>query len=115
MNIDTLKKAEEFKEGHLNLVQHFLKKGCTFTVEDKYNEDNKFITRSSNYADIKKVMSDDETILTIYDKDKGMISRVWVIPFNGGIDNIADYLVSDEVDEWSDQFEKTMEELDANR
>mgnify|MGYP001199299452 CR=1 FL=1 len=34
MKLETLKKAEDFKQGHLNLVQYFLKKGCTFSVED---------------------------------------------------------------------------------
>ena len=30
MQIETLRKADDFKQGHLNLVQHFLKKGCFF-------------------------------------------------------------------------------------
>ena len=34
MRIETIKKAEEFKQGHLNLVQYFLKRGCKFTVKD---------------------------------------------------------------------------------
>ena len=40
-----------------------------------------------------------------------MISRVWIIPYNGGIDNVVDYTVNKEVDKWADKFEKTMEEL----
>ena len=38
MKIETLKKAEEFKQGHLNLVQYFLKRGCTFSVDDLETE-----------------------------------------------------------------------------
>ena len=53
MRIETIKKAEEFKQGHLNLVQYFLKKGCTFSVEDL--ETGKMsVEDSSNYEDIKK-------------------------------------------------------------
>ena len=65
---------------------------------------------SSNYEEIKKAINDYETHLEIF-KDNKMISRIWVIPYNEGIDTIADYLVSKEIDNWSDKFEQTMEEL----
>ena len=53
MKLETLKKAEDFKQGHLNLVQYFLKKGCTFSVED-IEEQKMTLEKSSNYEDIKK-------------------------------------------------------------
>ena len=109
MEIKTLKKAEEFKQGHLNLVQYFLKRGCTFSVED-IEEGKTTVENSSNYEEIKKAINDYETHLEIF-KDNKMISRIWVIPYNEGIDTIADYLVSKEIDNWSDKFEQTMEEL----
>tara|TARA_B110000285_G_C14909366_1_gene507133 strand:+ start:299 stop:631 length:333 start_codon:yes stop_codon:yes gene_type:complete len=109
MKLATLKKAEEFKQSHLNLVQYFLKKGCTFSVED-IEEGEMTLQDSSNYEDIKKKINEYETHLTIFKDDK-RISRVWIIPYNGGIDNIADYLVSDEVDKWSKKYEATMEKL----
>jgi hypothetical protein len=109
MKIETLKKAEEFKQGHLNLVQYFLKRGCTFSVKDLETEKTTIET-SSNYEEIKKAINEGETHLEIY-KDNKMISRVWIIPYNEGIDTIADYLVSKEIDDWSNKFEKTMEVL----
>ena len=109
MKIETLKKAEEFKQGHLNLVQYFLKKGCTFSVEDLEAE-KMTVENSSKFEEIKKAINDYETHLEIY-KDNKLISRIWVIPYNEGIDTIADYLVSKEIDDWSDKFEQTMEEL----
>ena len=109
MKIETLKKAEEFKQGHLNLVQYFLKKGCTFSVKD-IETDKMTVQNSLNYEDIKKAINDYETHLEIF-KDNKMISRVWIIPYNEGIDIIADYLVSKEIDTWADKFEKTMEQL----
>ena len=48
MKIETLKKAEEFKQGHLNLVQYFLKKGCFFSVVNLETE-KMTIETSSNY------------------------------------------------------------------
>ena len=109
MRIETIKKAEEFKQGHLNLVQYFLKKGCTFSVEDLETE-KMTVEDSSNYEDIKKAINGGETHLEIF-KDNKMISRIWIIPYNEGIDTIADYIVSKEVDDWSNKFEKTMEQL----
>ena len=109
MQIETLKKAEEFKQGHFNLVQYFLKKGCTFSVEDLETE-KMTVENSSNYEEIKKAINDYETHLEIF-KDNKMISRIWVIPYNEGIDTIADYLVSKDIDDWSDKFEQTIEEL----
>ena len=105
MKIETLKKAEEFKQGHLNLVQYFLKRGCTFSVEDLETEKTT-IKNSSNYEEIKKAI----THLSIL-KGKTLVSKVWIIPYNEGIDTIADYSVSNWVDDWSDKFEKTMEQL----
>ena len=105
-----LKKAEEFKQGHFNLVQHFLKKECKITVYDRFS-DNCLIEKSDNYEDIKKVIKDDETEIVIYDNEEKRLSWVWVIPYNEGIDTIADYSVSKSVDNWADKFEKTMEEL----
>ena len=109
MKIETLKKAEEFKQGHLNLVQYFLKKGCTFSVKD-LETDKMTVQDSSNYEEIKKAINDHETHLFIF-KDDRMISKVWIIPYNEGIDTIADYYVSKEIDDWSNKFEKTMEQL----
>ena len=109
MNIETLKKAEEFKQGHLNLVQYFLKRGCFFSVVGLETE-QMTIENSSNYEEIKKAINEEETHLEIY-KDNKMISRIWIIPYNEGIDTIADYLVSKEIDDWSNKFEKTMEQL----
>jgi|TARA_R110002020_G_scaffold464761_1_gene685808 hypothetical protein len=109
MKIETIKKAEEFKQGHLNLVQYFLKRGCTFSVED-LGTGKMTVENSSNYEEIKKAINDYETHLEIF-KDNKMISRVWIIPYNEGIDIIADYLVSKEIDTWADKFEKTMEQL----
>tara|TARA_R110002073_G_C9134017_1_gene551871 strand:+ start:49 stop:381 length:333 start_codon:yes stop_codon:yes gene_type:complete len=109
MEIKTLKKAEEFKQGHLNLVQYFLKRGCTFSVED-IEEGKTTVENSSNYEEIKKAINDYETHLEIF-KDNKMISRIWVIPYNEGVDTIADYLVSSEVDKWADKFEQTMDQL----
>ena len=54
MKLATLKKAEEFKQSHLNLVQYFLKKGCTFSVED-IEEQKMTLEKSSNYEDIKRL------------------------------------------------------------
>ena len=109
MRIETIKKAEEFKQGHLNLVQYFLKKGCTFSVEDLETE-KMTVEDSSNYEDIKKAINGGETHLEIF-KDNKMISRVWIIPYNEGIDTIADYIVSSEVDKWANKFEKTIGQL----
>ena len=106
MKIETLKKAEEFKQGHLNLVQYFLKQGCEFSVKD-LETDKMTVQDSSNYEEIKKAINGGETHLFIFKDDK-MISKVWVIPYNEGIDTIADYIVSKEVDDWSDKFERTM-------
>ena len=111
MKLETLKKAEEFKQGHLNLVQYFLKKGCTFSVED-LEEGKTTVENSSNYEDIKKAINEYETHLEIF-KDNKMISRVWIIPYNEGVDNIADYIVSSEVDKWADKFEKTIDQLNG--
>ena len=108
MNKETILKnmraAEEFTQGHLNLVQYFLKKGCMFSVKD-LETDKMTVENSSNYEDIKKAINDYETHLEIY-KDNKMISRVWIIPYNEGIDTIADYTVNKEVDDWSNKFEK---------
>ena len=109
MRIETIKKAEEFKQGHLNLVQYFLKKGCTFSVEDLETE-KMTVEDSSNYEDIKKAINGGETHLEIFKDDK-MISRIWIIPYNEGIDTIADYIVSSEVDKWANKFEKTIGQL----
>ena len=109
MKLATLKKAEDFKQGHLNLVQYFLKKGCTFSVED-IEEQKMTLEKSSNYEDIKKAINTYETHLEIF-MGVTMISRVWIIPHNGGIDNVVDYTVNLQVDKWADKFEKTMEEL----
>ena len=109
MKIETLKKAEEFKQGHLNLVQYFLKKGCKFSVED-LERDKMTVRNSSNYEEIKKAIDYGETHLSIL-KGKTLVSKVWIIPYNEGIDTIADYSVSNWVDDWSDKFEKTMEQL----
>ena len=109
MRIETIKKAEEFKQGHLNLVQYFLKKGCTFSVEDLETE-KMTVEDSSNYEDIKKAINGGETHLEIF-KDNKMISRIWIIPYNEGIDTIADYIVSSEVDKWANKFEKTIGQL----
>ena len=111
MIIETIKKAEEFKQGHLNLVQYFLKRGCTFSVEDL--ETGKMtVEDSSNYEEIKKAINEYETHLEIF-KDNKMISRIWVIPYNEGVDTIADYIVSSEVDKWADKFEKTIDQLNG--
>jgi len=111
MRIETIKKAEEFKQGHLNLVQYFLKRGCTFSVEDL--ETGKMtVEDSSNYEEIKKAINEYETHLEIF-KDNKMISRIWVIPYNEGVDTIADYIVSSEVDKWADKFEKTIDQLNG--
>jgi len=109
MDIKTLKKAEEFKQGHLNLVQYFLKQGCKFTVKN-LESGSMSITNSSNYENIKKAINDYETHLEIW-KDDRLVSKVWIIPYNEGIDTIADYYVSKSVDVWADKFEKTMEQL----
>ena len=110
MRIETIKKAEEFKQGHLNLVQYFLKRGCTFTVENLDMGHITTIKNSSNYEEIKKAIDYGETHLSIL-KGKTLVSKVWIIPYNEGIDTIADYSVSNWVDDWSDKFEKTMEQL----
>ena len=109
MKLETLKKAEEFKQGHLNLVQCFLKKGCKFSVED-LETDKMTVRNSSNYEEIKKAINGGETHLSIL-KGNTLVSKVWIIPYNEGIDTIADYLVSKEVDDWSNKFEKTLEQL----
>ena len=109
MKLETLKKAEEFKQGHLNLVQYFLKQGCEFSVKD-LETDKMTVQDSSNYEEIKKAINECETHLFIFTDDR-MISKVWIIPYNEGIDTIADYMVSKEVDDWSDKFKKTMEQL----
>jgi len=110
MKLETLKKAEEFKQGHLNLVQYFLKKGCKFQVIDLETDKR---TVSFNYEEIKSLIDNEfgtETHLWIIKGDK-LISRVHVIPYNDGLDTIADYTVSKEMETWSDKFEKTMEQL----
>tara|TARA_Y100001938_G_C7723980_1_gene251363 strand:+ start:107 stop:439 length:333 start_codon:yes stop_codon:yes gene_type:complete len=104
MKLETLKKNEDFKQGHLNLVQYFLKKGCTFSVED-IEEGKMTLEKSSNYEDIKKAIDTYETHLEIF-MGVSMISRVWIIPYNGGIDTIADYTVNKQIDDWSDKFEQ---------
>ena len=109
MKIETLKKAEEFKQGHLNLVQYFLKKGCTFSVED-IEAEKMTVEKSSNYEEIKKAINTYETHLEIF-MGVAMISRVWIIPYNDGIDTIADYLCNKQIDDCSNKFEKTMEQL----
>ena len=111
MKIETLKKAEEFKQGHLNLVQYFLKKGCKFTVKD-LETGAMSVANSSNYESIKKAINDCETHLEIWKNDR-LVSKVWIIPYNDGIDTIADYYVSKEIDDWSNKFEKTMEQLNS--
>jgi hypothetical protein len=110
MRIETLKKAEEFKQGHLNLVQYFLKKGCIFSVED-LETDKMTVENSSNYEDIKKAINGGETHLSIFKKNVGLVSKVWIIPYNEGIDTIADYTVSNWIDDWSNKFEKIMDQL----
>ena len=107
MKIETLKKAEEFKQGHLNLVQYFLKRGCEFQI---INLETNNRTVSSDYDQIKSLINNGETHLWII-KNKKLISRVWIIPYNEGIDTIADYTISKEIDDWSNKFEKTMEQL----
>ena len=109
MKIETLKKAEEFKQGHLNLVQYFLKKGCFFSVVNLETE-KMTIETSSNYEEIKKAINSGETHLCIL-KGNTLVSKVWIIPYNEGIDTIADYTVSNWVDDWSNKFEETMEQL----
>ena len=109
MKIETIKKAEEFKQGHLNLVQYFLKKGCIFSVEN-LEIDKMTVENSSNYEEIKKAINDGETHLSIL-KSNRLVSKVWIIPYNEGIDTIADYSVSNWVDDWSNKFEKTIEQL----
>ena len=52
---ETIKKAEEFKQGHLNLVQYFLKKGCKFTVKDPESYATLLIN-TSDYESIKKAI-----------------------------------------------------------
>ena len=104
MKLEILKKNEDFKQGHLNLVQYFLKKGCTFSVED-IEEGKMTLEKSSNYEDIKKAIDTYETHLEIF-MGVSMISRVWIIPYNGGIDTIADYTVNKQIDDWSDKFEQ---------
>ena len=106
MRIETIKKAEEFKQGHLNLVQYFLKQGCVFTVKD-LESGAMSIANSSNYEEIKKAINNGETHLEIWNDDR-LVSKVWIIPYNEGIDTIADYYVSKEIDDWSDKFERTM-------
>ena len=107
MKIETLKKAEEFKRGDLNLVQTFLKRGCTFQVQDK--ETGKIIlSPSSNYEDIRDALNKCLESFMMIIKGEKLISRLWLIPSNGGIDAIADYTVSNEIDKWSDKFERTM-------
>ena len=69
MQIETLRKAEEFKQGHLNLVQHFLKKGCFFFVVDLETE-QMTIKNSSDYEQIKKAINETETHLEIYKENK---------------------------------------------
>ena len=109
MKLETLKKAEEFKQGHLNLVQCFLKKGCKFSVED-LETDKMTVRNSSNYEEIKKAINGGETHLSIL-KGNTLVSKVWIIPYNEGIDTIADYIVSSEVDKWANKFEKTIGQL----
>jgi len=63
------------------------------------------LEKSSNYEDIKKAIDTYETHLEIF-MGVSMISRVWIIPYNGGIDTIADYTVNKQIDDWSDKFEQ---------
>ena len=111
MRIETIKKAEEFKQGQLNLVQYFLKKGCKFTVKDPESYATLLIN-TSDYESIKKAINDYDTHLEIWKNDR-LISKVWIIPYNEGIDTIADYYVSKEIDDWSNKFEKTMDQLNG--
>ena len=76
---------------------------CDNRLKDK--EYNKAINNAIN-----KAINNGETHLSIL-KSNRLVSKVWIIPYNEGIDTIADYSVSNWVDDWSNKFEKTMEQL----
>ena len=61
-------------------------------IED-IEEGKMTLEKSSNYEDIKKAIDTYETHLEIF-MGVSMISRVWIIPYNGGIDNVVDYTVN---------------------
>ena len=111
MQLETIKKALEYKEGHFNLVQYILKNKPNWTISVISRETYEIVLdKSKDYDKIRKAIKDEETEITIFNDDK-QIGWAWFIPFNGDEDVVSDFSNTLTLNAWSKQFEKLHEQL----
>ena len=112
MQLETIKKALEYKEGHFNLVQYILKNKPNWTISVISRETYEIVLdKSKDYDKIRKAIKDEETEITIFNDDDKQIGWAWFIPFNGDEDVVSDFSNTLTLNAWSKQFEELHEQL----
>ena len=117
MQLETIKKALEYKEGHFNLVQYILKNKPNWTISVISRETYEIVLdKSKDYDKIRKAIKDEETEITIFNYDDKQnrsikIGWAWFIPFNGDEDVVSDFSNTLTLNAWSKQFEELHEQL----
>ena len=109
MNIDTIKKVNDFKKAHLNLAQWALNKNCNISV---FVDGDIELKKSNNYEKIKEYLEcADEVEIIIYSEHD--IYKAWalIIPFNDDEESVCDYSANSFMNDWELQFDNLYQEL----
>ena len=114
MNLEEIKKANDYQKAHLNLAQHALDKNFSITVRYSLYEDEG-CNKSTDYKTIKEaVEAVDESYMLFYDSENVKRGWAFIVLGNNDWELVSDYSVSKWLDEWSSKFETLHEELGTN-
>ena len=108
-----IKKAVEYIQGHLNMVQYILKEKPEWSISVYDIEEDRFsVEKSKDYKQIRKAIKDYQTEIICYSKEDKRIGWAWFIPYNESDEDIvSDYSNSLTLNKWAEQFEKLHEQL----
>jgi len=112
MDIQTIKKALDFKNSHIHLIDWALNKNCSISVDvDGFEK----LIKSKIFCEIKKIVeSDDKTKISIYDENDNFKGWALIIHFNGGQDCVSDYSANKFMNSWAEDSEKFYNELEID-
>ena len=113
MNVETIKQAVEYKQGHFNMVQYILKEKPEWTISVYDKDEARFsLENSKDYKKIRRAIKDYQTEIVCYDNRNKRIGWAWFIPYNESDEDIvSDYSDTLTMNKWAKQFEKLHEQL----
>jgi hypothetical protein len=114
MDIQTIKQALEYKQGHFNMVQYILKQNDEYSITVYDNELEQYtLHKSKDYKKIRDAIKENMTEILVFNDNGRQCQWAKFIPYNEtDIDIVSDYSNTKLLDDWSKQFDELQKKLE---